>query len=1104
MANNINEEEQTNITKELFPLIEYAKWELFHFNLLKKSTKPIQKELIIIDKDTLKQWKEKTGYNYFKKNIFNYIYTTNKLKNQKEKINVENNKLNNIWKKTLSDKKINLKENMNSINKKDLGIFYINIKEKQIDGNKNYEIISAKLYEIFKPFINYKITINGFYYKGKLTIPLNYKNKINNNIKGGNYLEVFYINNKNETEDMLYILPDDINICNELEQEIINDNIENLIKNIFSNITEKEKIKEFFHCGEDGNNITYKVLNKKQFLTQKNPNSTIKQSIDKQNKTIQPEKQNNNKPIKTSDKNLILPQSKNNALNKEKDNHKDKDREKKKDINKLRLELLQKMKNYENLNLKIQEKSTNLIKNQKNLQIAKAKFTKEKTTFYNEYQNNNKNNSNSNDDSNNLNIKLEDIKNKCSISEKEYENKQQELSKLQKIILDKEKFLQSYKVKNNNLIKSKEKEYKQKNDVYNNEEEQYEKNRMTIGSNTNNYLIKENDLFNKEEILNKKENDLIIKEKNLREREKKLKEEKIKINKNEKELNDKLNEINEKLLYYKNKEYLMNVKKEKEENNDSIDIIDEKELDKIQEELEEEINLENKNKKKNNSGNNNSINDEEKNSFSKVKKISIQPKNNLTSSFESISFRSFSPNNYNNNAIQFSERKPNRNFTLISKYNSVSINTNNTDVERHTINTNFLRTKTMSVNDNATVNNINKSLNNNIKQRFSLNPSISQTETKINKSAPSLGLERAGIPINLNAILQCIAHIPEITEGILELGYNKFFKQNQNIKLSRNFATLVNNIFFPMKFNNNTKKYSPSLFFQTFTSMYPQDIEKPYLNTLKIFKFIIETFHDELNMKKNEGNDNDEGVDEVEIDKSNEKEVLVKFLTKLTENNNSLISKLFYGLIKYKCICNDCGNNLYAFDYYSYLYFDLIRIKNYLLNSKFNTKKRIILSLNDCLDYYRRPINLSKSVKDMQKSFFEKFEINSENGSIFCGKCHDEKTGTLYKTMYSAHTILAIILERGGDDNYYIDEVKFPDELNLENYVEFNKSIKKYYLCGVVSNLGRNNTFGQFCAFCRMTPNGTWFCYKNEYVNSCSAEDVHKNGVPYMLFYHKI
>ena len=367
MANNINEEEQTNITKELFSLIEYAKWELFHFNLLKKSTKPIQKELIIIDKDTLKQWKDKTGYNYLKKNIFNYIFTINKLKNQKEKINEENNKLNNIWKKTLSDKKINLKENVSSMSEKDLGIFYINIKEKQIDGNKNYEIISAKLYEIFKPFINYKITINGFYYKGKLTIPLNYKNKINNNIKGGNYLEVFYINNKNETEDMLYILPDDINICNELEQEIINDNIENLIKNVFSNITEKEKIKEFFHCGEDGNNITYKVLNKKQFLTQKNPNSTIKQSIDKQNKTIQPEKQNNNKPIKTSDKNLILPQSKNNALNKEKDNHKDKDKEKKKDINKLRLELLQKMKNYENLNLKIQEKSTNQIKNQKNL-----------------------------------------------------------------------------------------------------------------------------------------------------------------------------------------------------------------------------------------------------------------------------------------------------------------------------------------------------------------------------------------------------------------------------------------------------------------------------------------------------------------------------------------------------------------------------------------------------------------------------------------------------------------------------------------------------------------------------------------------------------------
>ena len=1091
MENNINDEKINNTTEELFPLIEYAKWELSHFNLLKKTTKQFIKELILIDKDTLKQWKEKSGYNLIKKNIFNYIYTINKLKNQKEKIKEENNKLNDTWEKTKSDKKINIDINMNNISKKDLGQFYIDLKEKQIDGYKNYEVISSKLYEIFKPFLTCKIVVNGIYNKGKLVIPLNYKNKDNNNSESKNFLEILYINSKNEIEDILYIFPNDRNVCNKLEKEIINDKIENLTKNIFSNLNEQENPKEFYYCEEDGNKISYKVLNKKQFITKKNTNENNKNNKnnkikDNKNKSIKYEKANNDKAQKVSDKNLILPKSENNSIKTE--------TKKEKDINKLRLELLEKIKNYENLNIKIQEKSSELSKNQKNLEIAKSKFNQEKNIFCKEQK---KNNTNNDAD---LRAKLEDIKYKCSISEKEYENKQKELSRMKKVLLEKEKFLQSYKEKNNNLIKLKEKEYNEKNEIYNNDEEKYEKNRMTIGCNTNSYSIKENELFNREEILNKLENDLILKEKNLKEREKKIREDKIKMDNKEKELNDKLNEVNEKLLYLKNKEFLMNVNKEKDENRDSIEDIDEKELEKMQKELEEELNLENNNNSNNIKNNNN---DKKKSDFSNIKKKNIPSNNNLTNSFEANSFRSFSPNvsNTKNNNINYTEKKSKKRITISTK--SVSTNITNNEVERNSINPNLLRAKTLTINNTPT-HNINKSLNSNLKQKKSLNSSISQTETKINKLSPSLGLEKSGVPINLNAVLQCFAHIPELTEGILEIGYNKFFKQRKDIKLSRNFATLVNNIFFPMKFNNNSKKYSPSAFFETFTNMYPQEIDKPYLNTLKIVKFIMETFHDELNMKKDEENDSDEIEDEAEVDKSNEKEVLVKFLTKLTENNNSLISKLFYGLIRYKCICNDCGNILYAFDYYSYLYFDLIKIKSHSLRNKLSNSKSIFLSLNDCFDYYRRPINLSKSVKDMQKTFFEKFDINEENGYIFCEKCQDEKAFTLYKSMYSAHTILPIILERGNDDNYCIDELKFPDELNLENYVEFNKSIKKYYLCGVLSNLGRNNTYGQFCAFCRMTPKGTWFCYKNEYVNSCSAEDVHQKGVPYMLLYHKV
>ena len=122
----------------------------------------------------------------------------------------------------------------------------------------------------------------------------------------------------------------------------------------------------------------------------------------------------------------------------------------------------------------------------------------------------------------------------------------------------------------------------------------------------------------------------------------------------------------------------------------------------------------------------------------------------------------------------------------------------------------------------------------------------------------------------------------------------------------------------------------------------------------------------------------------------------------------------------------------------------------------------------------------------------------------FCDKCQTETKCSLYNYLYSANTILPIIFERGNDNYFFAEDIKFPEELNLEYYVEFNKSIKKYYLCGVVSNLGKNNKSGRFVAYCRMSQNGKWYKYNNEKVNICSLKDIYKEGISYMLIYHKI
>ena len=285
-----------------------------------------------------------------------------------------------------------------------------------------------------------------------------------------------------------------------------------------------------------------------------------------------------------------------------------------------------------------------------------------------------------------------------------------------------------------------------------------------------------------------------------------------------------------------------------------------------------------------------------------------------------------------------------------------------------------------------------------------------------------------------------------------------------------------------------------------------QENPPTYFNIYEMLKFILDNFHNELNIKKmNISNEFDNLKEGNRIDLSNEKEVLVQFLTKFTNNNNSLISKLFFGLTKSKYVCNSCGNTKYNyFDYYSYLYFDLPKIKKYLAKDKSNGKIISFISLNDCFDYLRRDINLSSLFNDVNLFILEKFGINRKSGKAFCAQCQDETLCSLNNYLYSSNTILPIILERGDDDSYLVEDIKFPNELNLENYIEFKKSVKKYYLCGVVSNLGKNNTFGKFVAYCKMTHNGKWFKYYNEKINSCTLDDIYNEGVPYLLIYHKI
>ena len=102
LKNNLN----ISFESDLNDLINYAKWDLSLISSL-KSDKTYKKNLLLIDRDWLLNWKKISGYNNMKNQIFHYLLYIQKNKNDKN-CEEESKKLSEIWLSIKSKYNINL------------------------------------------------------------------------------------------------------------------------------------------------------------------------------------------------------------------------------------------------------------------------------------------------------------------------------------------------------------------------------------------------------------------------------------------------------------------------------------------------------------------------------------------------------------------------------------------------------------------------------------------------------------------------------------------------------------------------------------------------------------------------------------------------------------------------------------------------------------------------------------------------------------------------------------------------------------------------------------------------------------------------------------
>ena len=367
-------------------------------------------------------------------------------------------------------------------------------------------------------------------------------------------------------------------------------------------------------------------------------------------------------------------------------------------------------------------------------------------------------------------------------------------------------------------------------------------------------------------------------------------------------------------------------------------------------------------------------------------------------------------------------------------------------------------------------------------------PQAENGRIKLNPDIHSIGLQNVGGSCYMNATLECLMHIKELSEIFLSAFFFSYPRSDETFvskhKLSLKYIDLLSQVFLP-KLHGNSKYFAPYEFKTLISEMNPLFEGIQAKDAKDLLQFLIENLHSELKMAI-------QFFSEYIIDPRDQNQAVQYFYNSYESQNKSPIHDILYGVNKIESICLKCNTLKYNFQSYNLLCFPLKEAKRIAVlrkkekDSKFDEKK-YILTLEDCFAHS------------------EQAELFTGDSQMYCNECHCLADAKYQTVLFNAPNVISIVLNRGRANKDFEEEFKFGLDLNIKEYIH-NPNCKhgKYYLIGMVVHSGEKNCIeGHFYAYCRMDKNAKWFCYDDDFVTECN--DIDKKVVeckPYILFYH--
>ena len=447
----------------------------------------------------------------------------------------------------------------------------------------------------------------------------------------------------------------------------------------------------------------------------------------------------------------------------------------------------------------------------------------------------------------------------------------------------------------------------------------------------------------------------------------------------------------------------------------------------------------------------------------------------------------FNKDGTNNNGQIFNN---NINLNIPIKNNFIMDNNfqNNNSNKMNDINKKAFQNRNLSPpiqNDNFNVNQINQvnnKINNN--QIIGKQPNLNNKNQLIkNNSSPNLrrrneiiltkkfanGLQNIGATCYMNATLQCLAHVENLTKYLLQRKGDIRSKKNIN-PLAYSFLEVLENLWE----NDRIKDYAPNNFKEIISKMNPLFKGVQANDSKDLVLFLLENMHNELNRLKNVKKVNDDNIDQYNFYNS-----LNCFTSFFRNNFQSVISDIFYGIYNSQMKCLNCNIITHNIQCYNLLIIPLEEVR------KFKNHQQNIVNIRECFEYY------------------QKLDYMMGQNQIYCNRCKQMANSVNNTALIIGPKVLIINLNRGKGLQFNV-KLNFDEYIDINEFIYFKNSPNKYQLIGVVTHFGPSSMSGHFIAFCKSFVDGNWYKYNDSIVSLSNFQEAKTTGVPYILFYSAI